>query len=971
MKKNLKGVISFAIALALSLSSVAALAKTEFPDVPVDAKYAAAVNNLSALGIVKGDDTGNFRPDDKITRAEVAAMVIRAMNNEAAAQSSMGATSFSDVAADHWASGYINLASKGAEAFINGMGDGTFAPEANVTYAQIVKMLVSAIGYDSLGQTNGGYPTGYLSVASSFGMTDGISNPGANEEVSRALVAQLIDNALDTPVMEIKEWVNGQPTYQIKNGTGKDWQTVLTEKWNIYSVEGRVTGTHKTGACDDDQVKLTVEVAKNFDDQEYSRKLDNADTFSMYLGETEADKYLQVYSSALVREEAGEYTLISITPSGKNETVEDIPVGAFDSDNTRYDQDHLANSIVSEGALWFYKDEAKTGSATKYKLETDNAGNVTAEVYVNGKKADADLSDVLDQYLLNNTTGFVTLVDSPSSSSSSPNGNYDYIFITTYKIAVVSDVDETTINFAYYDGDIDSTIDLDTDKNDDLKYTITMDGKEIAVTDLQEDDVLAIAYDVIDAAKFRDSDYYDILVSRKTVEGKVTQEDWSGWGDTEGDGYEIDGQFYKPSYEDAGYLTSGEEYTLYLDPFGKYARYESLASSKKFAILDNAYLSESGDAVKVKLILATGETVTYEADEKKFGSSLSDAADKLKALVYDGGSDKVAVEKRVVEYKTNSSDVVTRCEVVNGTGSSDPKEYDADRMRFGSVRMDETTKILNANDPTDISTATLSGLKDEAEYVVYGFDKSNDGISRFVVIISDGSGITKDTRLAAYSNISSGVNPDTDDTCDYINVVGAAKNKYVLEDGYDVVDNSGTSVTLSKGDVIILETNTKGEVTKVTKLFDNTDTYTNYIGDFMNGGTFPDSFILPDAWTNPSDNIELAFGAITEKNGSRVVLSSVSKDGDAFVSKYDDRWDVTCADDVNVMVYDFSESKANRLKTGTAGSIKAKSVKSATDDNADQINWDQVSESTLEKMNYAFAKVVDDEITDIFVILAD
>ncbi len=393
-------------------------------------------------------------------------------------------------------------------------------------------------------------------------------------------------------------------------------------------------------------------------------------------------------------------------------------------------------------------------------------------------------------------------------------------------------------------------------------------------------------------------------------------------------------------------------------------------SADKYAILDNAYLSESADAVSVKLILSTGKHITYEVDERNFGGTLAGAAEKLKSMVYDGNGEKLPVQKRVVAYKINSVNTITRCEQVNGTEAID-KEYDANRMRVGSVRMDETTKILNANDPADITTATLFDLKDKVKYDVYGFDKSNDGISRFVVITSDDSGITKDTRLAAFSDLSFGVNPDTDETCQYINVVGAAKDKYVLEDGYDVVDNSGTSVTLSKGDVIILETNTKGEVTKVTKLFDNTDTYTNYIGDFMNGGTFPDSFTLPGAWSDPSDNIELAFGAITEKNGNRVVLSSVSKDGDAFVSKYDDRWDVTCADDVNVMVYDFSESKANRLKVGIASDIRATVVTSATDENKDLIEWDQVTESTLGEMNYAFAKIVDEEITDIFVILAE
>lgn len=393
-------------------------------------------------------------------------------------------------------------------------------------------------------------------------------------------------------------------------------------------------------------------------------------------------------------------------------------------------------------------------------------------------------------------------------------------------------------------------------------------------------------------------------------------------------------------------------------------------SADKYAILDNAYLSESTSAVKVKLILSTGETATYEVDEISFGS----AAEKLRSMVYNENGEKLPVQNRIVECRINSANEIILCEQVNGTEVVD-KEYHADTMRFGTtIKIDETTNMLDASNPEDIVTIVPSSLKDGAKYVAYGFNQDADGVSRFVVITERGNGIEADTGLFAFSMIQKGTNPNTDEACEKLYVNGrAGRWVRILKDGYTVVDYSGTDTTLTEGDVIILERNTKGEVTTIIKLFDNTDTYTNYIGDFMSGvaATFPGSFTLPDAWTNPSDHIELAFGVITEKSGNWVVISSVSKDGDKVVSKRDDKWDVTCAEDINVMVYDFSESKENRLKVGTASDIRVRSVKSATDEQTGQINWEGVTEATREKMNYAFAKIVDEEITDVFVILAE
>ncbi|WP_274964220.1 S-layer homology domain-containing protein [Tepidanaerobacter syntrophicus] len=50
-----------------------------FKDVPKEHWAAESIDKLSKLGILKGDDNGNFRPNDPITRAETAVVIDRVL----------------------------------------------------------------------------------------------------------------------------------------------------------------------------------------------------------------------------------------------------------------------------------------------------------------------------------------------------------------------------------------------------------------------------------------------------------------------------------------------------------------------------------------------------------------------------------------------------------------------------------------------------------------------------------------------------------------------------------------------------------------------------------------------------------------------------------------------------------------------------------------------------------------------------
>lgn len=412
MNKNLKKVISSVAALTMVASSVAAFA-VDFPDVESTASYAQAVQELSALDVISGYDDGTFGPDKLVTRAEITKMIVDALAERSSAEASTESTKFADVSADHWAKGYINQGV--ANGFIAGMSDTEFDPDANVTYVQAQKMLVSAIGYETYAQAQGRWPTGYKTYAASLDITKGISGITDSTELTRAQVAQMIDNAMDAPLCVIASWKtewNGTKTPNLETRDGKEgraYETLFTEKHDAYKVYGRVTETSKTNpGLDTDKVSFRVEKADNFDDEEV--KSDDVRTEDMYIGDSKADNYLRTYSQALIQKnDDDEFTILSIAAAAASKSV---TVASEDFDENK----------STTSSLYFYPAGTTKGSI-KYELAAD------VDIYENGVKSDMSLSQLLT-FLDENDTASVTLQKETETGSTSTSSKYNVIMVS-------------------------------------------------------------------------------------------------------------------------------------------------------------------------------------------------------------------------------------------------------------------------------------------------------------------------------------------------------------------------------------------------------------------------------------------------------------------------------------------------------------------------------------------------------------
>jgi|GEM_PF-901066 len=124
--------------------------KGNFPDVAAGSWYYGAVETAYANGLVSGYEDGAFRPEAKITRQEIAAMVTRALNKDGQQIEVEDAESVLSTFADgsiisSWARGSVATAVEAG--ILRGRGDSLIAPQANATRAEAVVMLYRMLVY--------------------------------------------------------------------------------------------------------------------------------------------------------------------------------------------------------------------------------------------------------------------------------------------------------------------------------------------------------------------------------------------------------------------------------------------------------------------------------------------------------------------------------------------------------------------------------------------------------------------------------------------------------------------------------------------------------------------------------------------------------------------------------------------------------------------------------------------------------
>lgn len=294
LKKHNKLVV-LAVLLTFLFSIVGTASAAPIPTDIKGKNYEQAVTELAALDIITGYPDGTFKADNKITRAEFAAVAVRLLGLEKSAQFSKGDTPFSDVTAAHWASGYINVAVD--QGLLKGYPDGTFKPEANVTYAEAVAILVRALGYEPA--VKGAWPTGYLAKGNEIGVTDDVTVI-ANAPANRGDVAIMTDNSLYINMMYQATYGTGDVEYRNDDPN----KTILTEKLKLTVLKEKdVTLTPKISRGDlkTNEIKIAgkkYEVAAGIDPNKYTGLNVTAWVDEDAKGTTDVVKYIKIETAS-------------------------------------------------------------------------------------------------------------------------------------------------------------------------------------------------------------------------------------------------------------------------------------------------------------------------------------------------------------------------------------------------------------------------------------------------------------------------------------------------------------------------------------------------------------------------------------------------------------------------------------------------------------------------------------------------
>ena len=958
--KNFKRVISAVIALAISVSSFAAVSASSFTDVADTAAYAEAVEVLSALGIVNGYEDGSFKPDGEITRAEAATMIVGALNMTEDAKASAGTSKFADVNTDaSWATGYVNVGV--AQGFIAGMNDTTFAPKENVTYAQMCVMLTKITGYGDYAAANStasDWSAGYTAMAASVGINKGVQ-VSKDAKLTRAQVAQMLYNALLTPQLGVTEYTFSGNTYsQLDGKQGRDFKTLLSDKFDGYQVTAMITATGKSGAgLDNDELYATVEKADYYDGSEVKDGYKTNVTSPVYLanqkfviaGSFDPDANLfQSGKAIFITNEYDEKEMVYFATTGKTEVKEfdaadfvknaDLGTNAYaTSGKVRFDTKYYTMKTATTtnvNPVSLYVNGALYATFSQTGVYTDTGAAVTTGVTPNA---------LLDKFL-GNAQGTVTLIKGENENG------YSKIFVNYYEVAQVAAVsyktNATTIDFTLNNA-VDSAtnavtssiankivINDDSVEDGDVSVLVMLGDKEIGLNDIQEDDIIAIKTDLADLATRSKTDprFIDILVSRDTASGKLTSIDDDDKKVT------IDSKTYAAvdfaalkTASTNGKFAVGEIYKVTVDPFGRVYDYEATETTKNYAILEK--VNDSNDTVT--LVMGDGSYKAFDLS----GSSTATLTNAKTILYVNGTSGaKKAPQDRVVEYTTKSSTgAVSSLNVTApvNAASSAGLEYTARTGKLGSYSVGDSTKIVNMADYItgggsigDYKKMAVSELSDGEDYNAYVYNKVGTFYS-FVLIEKAGDKINASTRFAVARGVAGeGTSTIADgDKCLTMDVLNNGEEQTMeFATSVKVAKAAGTTTAttagaltsaLKAGSAFFYDTDSDGLVSDVWVIYDYAAVGTSYSAMMnaftyasLGAGTGPNRLYDDTKWAFGMQNatnkdMQLAFGVVVSRDSNSIDLGVKTSNGTYDVI------DKNTADDQSTLkgIYNFSFAK--------------------------------------------------------------
>ena len=255
--KNFKKVLALVLVLATLLGLATMASATEYKDADkIAADYGEAVKVLDLIETMQGYPNGEFRPTANITREEAAKLIAIFDNKDA--DISTYYTSINPFADEkgRWGESYVGYDYRAG--IIAGMNANTFAPTANVTGTQFLKMALVTLGYDqeAEGFVGSSWAVNVLALARKLDLIDGLADGWKPEaDLTRQEAAQILLNTLKADTVEYAQEAKSANWKPTENKDG-----VWTFGGKLYLT---IAGAVKTGEKLYKDFKLAKDVSED------------------------------------------------------------------------------------------------------------------------------------------------------------------------------------------------------------------------------------------------------------------------------------------------------------------------------------------------------------------------------------------------------------------------------------------------------------------------------------------------------------------------------------------------------------------------------------------------------------------------------------------------------------------------------------------------------------------------------------
>ncbi len=875
----------------------------DFTDVTEADSHYDAISSLVSSGVINGYEDGTFKPDNTITRAEFSKL-LAVSSAPTGYVFSATTTNFSDIKdmnADHgWAVPYISYAvSTGA---INGYTDGTFQAGNPVTYGEAVKMIVCTLGYGPVVDTTlTPWYQGYLSISQQIGLNKNAVSLGDNP-ASRGIVAQLIYNMLDCPVLtQTGTDMNGNPIYSTEGSTGFG-----DSKDNATSGEGIVMGVTDYSLDASAVGRNRVQI----DNTLYSLGSGiDMETVKSYIG------YRVSYS----------YTDTSSVP----ELIKLSRLGGYNSEVTL---EPWQISDVSTSGIEYYVDEAaeRKDDATKVSFASP------LYVVYNGYPVDpGDVDAAFISQYFDVDAGSIKLFNNDGNDKSA-----EVVFIESYETYFVNSPAISNGVATIYDKNSTITglgaMTIDEDDTTSITKVSSKGGKPTtaAITAIANKSVVSVAvpYGITEGTK--------VVISTAYVTGDVNElsSDYKtikiGTGN-----YEL-----SPYYETLlasdpttyGFVT-GDNAKFYLDYLGRIVFMEKNESSDPYGLLI-AYAEGGtlGSTNYLKIMSTAGKVTDYAMkSEIKVDGDSKTAADaitylKSKCPTYDASKAQVIIQP--VIYKLSGS-TVTAITTLTAAVPKQSLSYSSSGYSFKDGSATKFSMLTSGSNATEVfvvpvavdaydkySNKSAGYFSNTMSYTVAAYEMEGANAKIVVCYLIEGQTVGATVYGATSVYIVEGVSDAQNSEgqlvkkLTYRAIASADESKEVYSNDDSEIINK--LATLSAGDLIKFVTE-DGAISQIKTVFTG-GALTTETGSVKNSN--PNH--ITHAYDSKSDYYQAIYGTIYDYNDEAKqisiipsIYSSTALDETSYIP-------LTLGSSVQYYKYDTSNPSRPQLVVTSLGEVK-------------------------------------------------